>query len=331
VEPQPFSSPLICPYPLMEEEALAWAILLFGQVYGLHPFPLPLTETFQNLADHGLLEVRTFPRSREEIRTKDRFLRDLQTFAAGLPVQSFLEYLNQTRFKKESERLDEIVRSLRGEPELEDRQAPSVLTGSFLLCLIHDWLIQEWAIDQSLARVEALETALTQGWQEELEEGTSQAVVRPQSFPRPVREIPCPLALGAWRVLRDSLFPEPRPLITTQQWVWADYYGIDLREGLTHSIALPGLGPDWMKAREDWEAQGQGKTLRKKFAGLLSHLTGLEMERKLVEFQESLAALGLSPQGPYRLILPPPARINPLDRDFERAGEIMLLLILESL
>jgi hypothetical protein len=328
MEPQSLTPTLICPYPLMEEEALAWAILLFKQVYALHPFPLPLTETFQNLMDLGLFKVRTFQRTGEEIRTKDRFLRGLQTFAAGLPEPGLLEYLNQARFKKEGETLDEIVRSLRGESKPEDTQAPSVLTGSFLLCLVHDWLRQEWAIDQSLARVEEFETALTQGWQEDLGERPSEAVLRPQSVHRPIREIPCPLALGAWRVLREALFPEPWPLTTTQPWVWADYYGIDPREGLVHSIALPVLGPDWIKERENWEAQGKGKTFRKNFADLLS--TRNEKEKKIDEFRRSLEDLELSPQGHYRLILPPAEITNRTFKEPDRKGGILLLMISES-
>ncbi|HMK64259.1 MAG TPA: hypothetical protein VK564_00595, partial [Thermodesulfobacteriota bacterium] len=106
-------SALICPYPFVEEEVLAWTSLLFKQVYGLMPFPLEIPESFQKRIDLNQLQMRVFPRTREENREKDRFLRDLNTYVAGLPEVGFLEYLNQADFRKEFESLDEILRSLR--------------------------------------------------------------------------------------------------------------------------------------------------------------------------------------------------------------------------
>jgi hypothetical protein len=324
------SSALICPYPLMEEEALAWTALLFNQVYGLMPFPLEIPETFRKLGDLGLLQMRVFPRTGDEIREKDRFLRELHYYVAGLPELGFLEYLNQTGFKKEFESLDEILRSLREGFTSEAAQEPSVLTGSFLLCLIHDWLVQEWAIDQALAGVEQMETALTQGWREDFGEETSAALPRPQKPPRALKEIPCPLALGAWRILRHSLFPEPWTLITTQSWVWADYYGVDPREARVESVLLPELGSDWIQKVEEWESQGKGKAFKESFAGLLAVENENDWEGKMSEFRESLRALGLSQQGRYRLIFPSTeTRENILSRS-DRQAELMLLMVLEN-
>ncbi|HMK64391.1 MAG TPA: hypothetical protein VK564_01270, partial [Thermodesulfobacteriota bacterium] len=224
------------------------------------------------------------------------------TYVAGLPELGFLEYLNQAGFKKESESLDEILRSLRGGLTPEATQAPSVQTGSLLICLIHDWLIQEWAIDQALAGAEQMETALAQGWQEDLGEEAPVAVSRPQRLSRALREIPCPLALGAWRILRRSLFPEPWTLITTQPWVWADYYGFDPLEGLVDSVLLPELRSDWLQSREVRE--GQGKALKESLAGLLAVENEKDWKGRADEFRGSLGDLELSQQGRYRLIFP---------------------------
>ena len=70
---------LICPYTLMEEGALAWAIHLFSQAVLLHPFPLPLPPFCHPLVDLGFLQVRSLARSREEIREKDKSLREMDT------------------------------------------------------------------------------------------------------------------------------------------------------------------------------------------------------------------------------------------------------------
>jgi hypothetical protein len=325
----PHPSALICPYPLLEKEVLAWTVLLFNQVYGLMPFPVAVPEPLQKLVDTGLLQMRIFPRTGEEIREKDRFLRNLHYYVAGLPELGFLEYLNQAGFKKEFETLDEILRSLRGGFSSEAAQAPSVLTGSFLLCLIHDWLVQEWSIDQALVGVEQMESALAQGWQEDFGEETSLAVPRPQKLIRALKEIPCPLALGTWRILRNSLFPEPRTLITTQSWVWADYYGFDPREGRVDSILLPELGSEWVEKREEWEAQGKGKTFIESLAGLLAAGNEKEWKAKSAEFGGFLRDLGLSQLGRYRLIFPPREIRERILSSSDRQEELMFLMASE--
>jgi hypothetical protein len=323
------SSVLLCPYPLVEEEALAWTVLLFHQVYGLMPFPLTIPEPIQKLVDLGLLQMQIFPRTGEEIREKDRFLRDLQYYVAGLPEMGFLEYLNQAGFKKEFESLDEILRSLKGGITSEVAQAPSVLTGSFLLCLIHDWLVQEWAIEQAMAGVEQMETALAQGWREDFGEETSMAVPRPQKLPRALKEIPSPLALGTWRILRKSLFPEPRTLITAQPWVWTDYYGFDWREGRVDSVLLPELGSGWIQRREAWEVQGQGKAFKESLAGLLAVENEKDWIGRVSEFRGALEDLGLSQQGRYRLIFPSMEIREKILSYPDRQEELMLLMVSE--
>jgi hypothetical protein len=326
---QGFSSVLICPYPCMEEEALAWAVLLFQQVHGLAPFPLSLPETVQELTARRLFQLRGPQRTEEEIWIKEKFLRDIRSFAAGLPEHGLLQYLNQTQFLKEGETLEEILRNLRGEPDPQALQAPAVLTGSLLICLIHEWLLQEWAIDRSMVRVEELEGLLTRGWQDPLNETTNLTPdTRSKTMAPSSREIPCPLALSAWRILRESLFPEPWPLITTQPWVWFNHYGLDPREeGVTDSIPLPDMGPFSARDWEAWEGQGQGETLRSRLEDLAKPLPESERQKAVRDFQESLNNLGWPPRGGYRLVLPPgPLSSRPATDSVGRQQALFLLV-----
>jgi hypothetical protein len=312
----------------MEEEALTWAILLFKKVYGLAPFPLSLPETVQELTERGFFRLRSPQRTEAEIRIKEKSLRDIRSFVSGLPEQGLLKYLNQTRFLKEGETLDEILQALRGEPGPQVLQSPSVLNGSILICLIHEWLLQEWAIDRSLNRVEELERRMIQGWQDPIGEDLSNRTeLRPKTIAWPFREITCPLALAAWRILRAALFPEPWPLITTQPWVWSAYYGLDPWEEGTDIIPLPDIGPFRAENWEDWEARGSGENLRAGFAGLLKPLPELERQKASAAFQESLRTLGLPDQGRDHLILPPsPLSDRPTEDPVGRAAEMFLLV-----
>ena len=97
-------------------------------------------------------------------------------------------------------------------------------------------------METSLAAIEEQEKNLIQGWQENPEEVSIWKSADPLVLKRIETEINCPPALAAWRELKNTLVPEPVPLFTTQQWVWAEHYGLDPEEGRSNSLPLAGFG-----------------------------------------------------------------------------------------
>ncbi len=310
--PKSIQPALIYPYTLIEEEALAWSILLCNQAVLLHPFPLPLPPSYLPLMDQGLLQIRSLERSREEIRIKDRNLRAVQTYIAGLPDQGFLKYLKGLTPREAMETQEEIVGLLKGVTFKNDPGYPSAIDGQTLLCLIHEWMMQEWEMGASVAVVEEQEKNLTMGWQENPEEALTWSPPVPSVLRKNEIEIPCPLALTAWKELKDQLAPEPLNLFTTQRWAWTEHYGLDPDEEPPVSIPLPDLGPlSSSNFKKQLEARGPFKTgaiVSNIPEGLLRSLLVSPQEGSIVDFQKALSGLGLPPGGPYYLILPP---INP--------------------
>jgi hypothetical protein len=327
-----FSSTLICPYPFIEEEALAWSILLFDRVLLLHPFPLPLSETYRSLAEQGLLQIRTAVRTVEEIRQKDRILREIKAYIAGRPDHGLMEYLKQTRLTAQEETREEIIDFLKGEPLQNPPKDPSALTGSILLCLIHDWMIQEQAIAFSWAKVAEQEKYLIQGWRESPEEESIWQGPSPGDLKRIETEIPCPLALSDWKALKAHLFPEPLPLLTTQSWVWTDCYGFDPQDGRTNSIPLPDLSfsdlTGFVKESREWAAQSSVKRLRETFREHLRAVMTSGGDETTAEFQKSLAALGRPSGGQYCLVLPSLAFLSGRPEIFSGKNETDWVMLL---
>ena len=107
---------LVTPYTLMEPEATYWSLLLFGPLVFLHPYALACPDPYQRLLAEGLIQVLAPDRTPEEIRQKDRRLREFQTFVAQNPDFSFLEYLRQVKPGEHLESRDEILDLLRGKP-----------------------------------------------------------------------------------------------------------------------------------------------------------------------------------------------------------------------
>jgi len=299
---------LIGPYTLMEDEALAWSIILFKQTLLLHPFPLPLPQSYQPLVDQGWLQVRSPSRSPGEIRQKDKKLREIETFISEKPDQGILKYLKEASLLADQETQEELVGILKGEPYSKGFQQNQLSSGSLLLCLIHDWILQEWAVEAALVDIEEQEKQLTQSWQEGLEEGPIGSTKETQRSKRNEMEIPCPLALQAWKELKSLLVPEPVFFFTSQPWVWKNYYGTDWEESQATSLVLPDLGfsaqdflqPLWEEAliqehilllRETWEG-----ILRDIFLGNIKQL-----EKK---WPLALSALKLPNPGRYQLVLP---------------------------
>ena len=303
---------LIYPYTLFEEEALAWSILLCNRAVLLHPFPLPLPPSYLPLMDQGLLQIRSLKRTREEIRIKDRNLRAVQTYIAGLPDQGFLKTLKGPTPGDALETQEEIVGLLKGVTSRKGPGYPSAIDGQTLLCLIHQWMMQEWEMEASVARVEEQEKTLTMGWLENPEETAAWAPPVLPVLRKTETEIPCPLALTAWKELKDQLAPEPLNLFTTQWWAWAEHYGLDPDEEPPVSIPLPDLGPlSSPNFQKQLEARGPLKTgsaVSRFPEGLLRSLLVSPQEGSIVDFQKVLSGLGLPPGGQYYLILPP---INP--------------------
>ncbi len=307
--PESIQPALIYPYTLFEEEALAWSILLCNQAVLLHPFPLPLPPSYLPLMDQGLLQVRSLERTREEIRIKERNLRAVQTYIAGLPDQGFLKTLKGLTSGEALETQEEIVGLLKGETSKKNPEYPSAIDGQTLLCLIHQWLMQEWEMEASVAMAEEQEKTLTMGWQENPEETVTWSPPVPSVLRKNETELPCPLALTAWKELRDQLAPEPLNLFTTQWWAWTEHYGLDPDEEPPVSIPLPDLGPlDASNFQKQLEARGPsktGSTVSRFPEGPLRSLLVSPQEGAIVDFQKALSGLGLPPNGRYCLILPP--------------------------
>lgn len=302
---------LICPYTLMEEEALAWSILLFNQALILHPFPLPLPASYQSLINRGLLEVRTLERTPEEIRTKNKNLRELQAFIADHPDRSFLEILKERTVSEDLETQEELVGFLKGQPLQTISNDSQLLKGQILLCLIHEWMLQGWEVDFSLAMIEEQERLLAQSWQDGLDEGSRRMAIDPLVFKRNETEILCPLALKTWWELKNRLVTESAYLCTSQPWVWKDSYGTEDAVNPAVSIPLPDLN-----SMLSGSFQGVGENrlpntrvvpVQKSWEALLRSLSREGKEGGTVEreaFRKAVSALGLPDNGRYRLVLP---------------------------
>lgn len=328
-----FSHPtLVCPYTLIEEEALIWSILLFNQVVLLHPYPLSLPPSCRSLVDLGLLQVRTMERTREEIREKDRKLRDIRTYISNDPEKGYLKYLKQVDVLKDQETEEEIVGLLKGRPLIKPFKKSSITSGPILLCLIHEWMMQEWEVEVSLAEIEEQEKILAQGWQENPEDGSNWKPNAPPAQSRNEFQILCPPALAAWRELKKQLSPEPLNLFTTEQWVWTDHYGLDPEEGGIISIPLPDLSSlistTSQKHAEEWVPEKASFFIREKAGRLLQSSLGADQERSVDEFQKFLSGLGLPLNGKYKLILPP---IPPFSKEppshWDKNGTSPLILL----
>jgi len=300
---------LICPYTLMEEEALAWSILFFKRAVLLHPFPLPLPASRQFWVDLGLLQVRSLMPTQKEIQDKDRRLREIENYIASNPDRGFLKYLREAASMQDQETQEEIVGFMKGQPFTKPLMDASIINGPVLLGLIHEWMIKEWEVETSLADIEKQEKILAQSWQEDLEEGSQWESAVPLALKRNDADILCPPALTTWRELRKQLAPEPSSLFTTQRWVWDDHYGLDPEEDRTISISLPDLSSlnrnTFQSQTEVWAQEKRDIALREKMEGLLQPSKGPDLERAVDDFQKALSALGLPSYGKYRLIIPP--------------------------
>ena len=315
---------LYTPYTLLEAEALGWCLLFSDQVIFLHPFPLELPEACQKLKDRGLIRILTPPRTPEEIRQMEKRLRDFQRFGALNPDFSFLEYLKQVKPGKHLESQDEILDLLRGKkPETREVQDPSGgAAGEILLGLIHDWITREWEIGQSLDRLEKQEEALA-GIMETGFEFSPDWAVPGTSFVTPVEsELYSPPALKAWKKLEETLGPEAPCLLTTQAWVWRDYYRTDPETVPAPSLSLPGWPSpsvdSFLKDLQSWSEAGRLQPIREIFWDLLSG--SLPDGQKIKDLHSAVEALSLPEPGRYALVLPPfPSPVS-------EAGAPLLLL-----
>ncbi len=330
-----FPSALICPYTLMEEEALIWSILFSNQAILLHPFPLPLPAFFQSLVSQGLLQVRTLERTREEIRVKDKKLREIQAYMANYSNRGFLKYLKEADSMQDQETQEEIVGLIKRKPFTTPLRDASIVNGQVFLCLIHEWMLKEWEVEASLAEIEKQEQIMAQGWQESLEEGSQWETASPLVLNKNDIEILCPLALTAWRELKNELAPEPSILFTTQQWVWTDHYGLDPEEDQIMALSLPDLSS---LCSENFQKQAKNlASLNKSFVQqnlkrLLRSFGVQEQKRSLDDFKIALSGLGLPPNGKYQLILPSfqPSWKEPLAQ-LDQRGSIPLILFSPAL
>jgi hypothetical protein len=293
---------LVCPYTLMEEEALAWSIFLFGQAVLLHPYPLPLPVSVQSLADQGKIQIRSLEQTPAAIREKDRFLSGIKQYVADNPGRGFLKYLEEAASLEEGETQEEITAAMKGRPFLNPPQESSSLKGSLLLCLVHEWMMQEWEVETSLAAVQEQEKNLIQGWRENPEEELIWKSADPLILTGIEAEINCPPALAAWWELKNTLVPEPSILFTAQQWVWAKHYHLDPEESRIHSIPLPYLGS---LATAPLQNPDFNRNIQEKVKAVLHPTPAMDLSRALDDFQKALLTLGLPSEGKYRLAFPP--------------------------
>lgn len=317
---------LICPYTLMEEEALAWSILLFGQAVLLHPYPLPLPVSVQSLEDQGMIQVRSPVRTREEIREKDILLRELEHYVTNNPGRGFLKYLMEAAAQERMETQEEITGLMMGRPLNKPPSDSSLVGGPILLCLIHEWMIQEREVETSLASIEEQEKVLVQGWQESPEEISIWKSADPLVLKRIETEINCPPALSAWWELKNALVPEPVTLFTTQPWVWAEHYGLDPEEGRINSISLPDLSSLNNGIFQNTKIHGP---VREKMEAVLRLPLGSASKSAVDDFQIALLQLDLPSEGKYSLVFPPnssplPA---PLSSSGQRGPDPLILLL----
>ncbi len=299
---------LICPYTLLEEEALAWSILLFNQALLLHPFPLPLPASYQTLLDQGWLQVRSPGRSQEDTRIKDKSLREIQAFISSHPDQSFLKYLKEVNLQEDRETQEEIIGLLKGQPSKRPSQDSPVFNGQHLLCLIHEWMMQERALEAALLKIEEQEKSLALGWQEGLEEGTIRNEGDSLILKRDQIEIPCPRALEAWRELKNQLVPEPCCLFTNQPWVWKNHYDADWEECQISTVSLPDVSSlisgSFQGLKEDRLSREMVFKVHETWESLLKSFFSGGAEGLIPDFQSVISGLDLPDQGRYQLIIP---------------------------
>jgi hypothetical protein len=300
---------LVSPYTLLDEEALGWSLLFSDRVLFLHPYPLDLPETCRHLMDRGLLQVHTLPRTPEEIREKDRKIREFQAFVSQNPDFSFLEYLRQSHHEEPLETRDEILAHLRGGAPKTDRvrESPGEPAGDILLCLIHDWISQQWEIDRSLDRLADQEKALA-GIMEAGFEFSGDWSAPGSSFVASADpELYCPPALLAWKSLKEQLAPKASVMVTTQKWVWQDRYRLDPDDPSVPSLPLPGWADASVESFQQdihsWTSAGSLQPVRQMFGELA--LGSPPDGQKVKGLQTALEAFALSGPGRYRLVLPP--------------------------
>jgi hypothetical protein len=299
---------VVGPYSLMEEEALAWSILLFQKAVLLHPFPLPMPSSFDQLMNQGLLKIRIPDRSPEEIKVKDRNIREIEAFISGMPEQSFLRYLHEVSFQDDKETQEEIVGLMKGvhTERFAEKKAP--IDGQLLLILIHKWIMEQWDLEAALAKVEEQEKRLARNWQEDPEEGAMGSQEVPQPIRKGEKELPCPLALRAWKELKNELVPEPSLLFTSQSWVWKDRFGVDWEESPTLTVPLPELslqGNDsFQKLLEKGPVENIFQPIREAGKLLASGFFSKDLQKVRSIWEQSLAVLDRGGQSRYKLILP---------------------------
>jgi hypothetical protein len=317
---------LICPYTLIEEEALAWAILLFRQALLLHPFPLPLPVSFQSSADRDLIQVRSMVRSLEEIKEKDKRLREFGDYVANNPGRGFLKYLKEAAALEVIETQEEITGWIKGRPLKGSKKDFSLFNGPILLCLIHEWMMKEWEVETSLAAIEEQEKIMVRGWQENPEEGPIGESTDPVVLKRIETELNCPPALAAWWDLKNILVPEPVTLFTTQQWVWAKHYDLDPEKSRINSIPLPDLGS---LTTVNFNNQDDLRIIREKMDAVLHTAPAFDLQRAIDDFQKALLELGLPSDGKYRLVFPPypPSFQAPPSPSSPKGSDPLILLL----
>jgi hypothetical protein len=306
---------LVTPYTLMEPGATYWSLLLFGPLVFLHPYALSCPDPYQRLLEEGLIQVLAPDRTPEEIRQKDRRLREFQTFVAQNPDFSFLEYLRQVKPGEHLESRDEILDLLRGKPSKprEAEEPRKALEGDLSLCIIHDWLNKGWEIDLSLDKFGEQELGLAR-IMDESPEFSSDWAASEKIFVAPTEaEMVCPPALTAWKALRAQLASGPGRLVTNQPWVRREHYTLTGEEFPSPSLPLPALRfpsfEDFLESHRRWSDAGNLSPLRQRIENLFSKPGASEQE--VGEFLDALNQLNLKGPGRYALVLPPPALPSP--------------------
>ena len=306
---------LVTPYTLMEPEATYWSLLLFGPLVFLHPYALACPDPYQRLLTEGLIQVLAPDRTLEEIRQKDRKLREFQTFVAQNPDFSFLEYLRQVKPGEHLESRDEILALLRGKPSKsrEAEEPRKALEGDLILCIIHDWLNKEWEIDLSLDKFGEQELGLARIMDESPEFSSDWAASEKAFIAPPEAEMVCPPTLAAWKTLRAQLAPGPGRLITNQPWVRREHYTLTGEEFPSPSLPLPALRfpsfEGFLESHRRWSEAGNLIPLRQRIEDFFSKPGASEEE--MGEFLDALSQLNLKDPGRYSLYLPPPALPSP--------------------
>ena len=315
MEQNPIQGVLVTPYTLMEPEATYWSLLLFGPLVFLHPYTLAWPDPYQELLAEGLIQILAPDRTLEEIRQKDRGLREFQTFVAQNPDFSFLEYLRQVKPGEHLESRDEILDLLRGRPTKPPGgvETHKALTGDLFLCIIHDWLNKEWEIDLSLEQFGEQELGLAR-IMDQSPEFSSDWAASEKTFIAPTEaEMVCPAALAAWKTLRAQLAPGPGRLITNQPWVRREQYVLTGEEFPSPSLPLPSLRfpsfEGFLASYQRWSQAGTLSPLRQRIEDFLSKPGTSEQEME--EFLDALNQLNLKGPGRYSLYLPPPALPSP--------------------